>query len=228
MKQFEYKGRNSKKDWVKGVVEAKTKRAALSLVRRKRLTSVSVKIKIDYYKAVLKEKPLIGNIVYKDHAGNIQIALETNSISGRDIIVFTKQLSTMLTSGIPLIESLTLLLKQQRSKPIIRALNNSIKQIESGDTLSQAFAKYPKIFDSLYISMLTAGEKSGKLDSILNKLVTYLERSNKLKSQVTSAMSYPIGVMAISILVVSGLLAYVVPNFAEQFSDAGKELPGIT
>ena len=150
MKKFEYKGKNRKKDWVKGVVEAKNKKAAISLAKRKRLTQVSVKIKIDFYEAVLKEKPILGNIVYQDYAGNIQIAFETNSTSGREIIVFTKQLATMLTSGIPLLESLSLLLKQQKSKPIIRALHSSIKQVESGETLSQAFAKHPKIFDDLY------------------------------------------------------------------------------
>ena len=88
MKKFEYKGKNRKKDWVKGVVEAKNKKAAISLAKRKRLTQVSVKIKIDFYEAVLKEKPILGNIVYQDHAGNIQIALETNSTSEIQLISF--------------------------------------------------------------------------------------------------------------------------------------------
>jgi type IV pilus assembly protein PilC len=228
MEKFEYTAKDRSKNSVKGVVEARNKKAAIALVKRKRLTQISVKIKIDFYEAVLKEKPILGNIIYQDFAGNIQMSLESTSITGREIIIFTKQLSTMLTSGIPLLESLMILLKQQKSKIMIRALNDSIKKIESGDTLSQAFAQHPKIFDSLYISMLTAGEKSGQLDSILNKLVIYMERADKLKSQVKAALSYPIGVTVISLLVVSGLLTYVVPSFAEQFSDAGKKLPELT
>ena len=174
------------------------------------------------------ESPILGHYIYKDANGNIQLALSTPPPSSKEVIIFTKQLATMLQSGVPLIQSLSLLTTQQANRFFTIALKDIKREVEEGKAFSTAIAEYPEIFDDLYVAMAEAGEASGNLDNILVKLVSYIERASKIKDQVKSALMYPVVVFIVAIVVVSGLLTFVVPTFASQFSDSGQELPALT
>ncbi len=228
MATFIYKAKDYQGKVREGEIKSRNRSMASSRLKNMRFKIVSLSMKIEPGTEFLYEEKIIGSYVYKDVDGNIQINLSSDKPTAKDIIIFTKQLATMLASGVELIKSIEVILKQQKSKELRIALFKCLKKIEAGSSLSEAFREQGHIFDSLYIAMLSAGEQSGKLDVILLKLVSYIERSEKVKSQVKSAMYYPAGVLAISLVVVSGLLVYVVPTFAEQFKDSGKELPVLT
>lgn len=173
-------------------------------------------------------KKILGSFIYRDGNGDIQISSGPRRPTTKHIIVFTKQLSTMLSSGVPLIQGLNILGGQQPSLVFSQALKKIRLTVENGATLSEAMSAFPKIFDPLYLAMVQAGEASGNLDSILSKLVVYIEKSAKIRSQVKSAMMYPLIVITVAIAVIAGLLLFVVPTFANQYADSGRELPGLT
>ncbi len=170
----------------------------------------------------------LSNFIQKDSKGRITFKLGEGDITDKDIIIFTKQFATMINSGVPLIQSLGILSAQQRIPTFGKILRNVSGAVENGSKLSDAFEAYPKLFDTLYVAMVRAGEASGNLDTILLKLVTYIEKASKIKSQIKSAMTYPLIVVVVAGVVISGLLIFVVPTFAKQYSENDKELPGIT
>jgi type IV pilus assembly protein PilC len=137
-------------------------------------------------------------------------------------------MATLLGSGVPLIRSLNILEKQQPSRGFRLALIDIRETVENGATFSSSLSKYPLIFEKLYVAMVEAGEVSGNLDNILKKLVTYIEKAEKIKSQVKSALAYPTVVIFVAIAVISGLLIFVVPVFAAQFAETGRALPWLT
>ena len=141
----------------------------------------------------------------------------------RDVVVFTKQLSTMLGSGVPLVQSISILKRQQESKGFTRALQIQA-EIEMELISMESLGEHEGIFDDLYVAMVEAGEASGGLDVILQKLVSYMEKAVKIKNQVKSALMYPVIVFAVAGLAVTGLLVFVVPTFAEQYAESGREL----
>jgi type IV pilus assembly protein PilC len=134
----------------------------------------------------------------------------------------------MLSSGVPLVQALGVLVEQQRVRYFGRILGRIRSAVENGATLSESMEPYPSIFTGLYVAMVRAGEASGNLDTILLKLVGYLERTAKVRGQVRAAMYYPAFVVVAAFLVVGALLIYVVPQFAEQYKQSGQELPELT
>src|SRR5690606_10875949 len=127
-----------------------------------------------------------------------------------------------------LIQALGILGSQQRVPSYGKILQNISGAVENGAKLSDALEAYPKVFDNLYVALVRAGEASGNLDTILLKLTTYIEKSAKIKSQVKSAMMYPLIVVVVATVVVGALLVFVVPTFAKQYEEGGKELPELT
>ncbi|MBC60834.1 MAG: pilus assembly protein PilC [Zetaproteobacteria bacterium] len=229
MTKFSYKAKDSRGKERLGEMEGESKKVIKTKLREIKLQPITVEVLIpEGQHPALSETPIIGNFVYKDGYGNIQIALGSSAPTTQDLVVFTKQLATMINSGIPLIQGLSILLKQQTSRSFVKALAKVQNDVENGVTLSDAMGQFPEIFDSLYIAMIQAGEESGNLDLILSKLVVYIEKAATVKSQVKSAMAYPVGVLILAFVIVTGLLVFVVPTFAQQFSESGKELPGIT
>ncbi len=178
--------------------------------------------------AIGGETPILGDFIYKDAKGAIQISLGSSNPSAKELIIFSKQFATMLASGVPMIQSLGILANQQSARGFKLALKKVEQAIENGSTLSVALAAHPQIFDNLYIAMVGAGEASGNLDSILIKLTSYIEKAEKVKSQIKAAMSYPLIVFIVAMVVVTGMLIYVVPVFASQYADSGRELPFLT
>lgn len=155
--------------------------------------------------------------------------LKFNSgITSADISLITRQLATMLESGIALLKAIAIIEKQME-KPKLKAIFGQIKNdVSQGQTLSSSLAKNPKYFDKLYISMVKAGEASGSLDIVLTRLAKSKEESEELRGKVKGAMIYPIIVVAVSIIIVYGLLAFVVPRFVEMFAGAGMDMPFLT
>ncbi len=150
------------------------------------------------------------------------------SIKDEEVTMFTRQLSTMMKAGVPLLQSFEIV-ANGHANPSVGKLLNSIKQdIETGSSLSQAFSKYPKQFDALFCNLIEAGEQAGILDSILDRLALYKEKMLAIKSKIKSALFYPIAVVAVAFGVTAVIMIFVVPQFAEIFRGFGAELPGPT
>lgn len=150
------------------------------------------------------------------------------NVPTKDIVVFTRQFSTMIDAGLPLVQSLEILASQQENKAFKEVLLSVKGDVEQGSTLSDALKKHPSVFDELYSSLVAAGEMGGMLDTILNRLATYMEKAEKLKKRVKGALTYPIVVLAIAVIVVAVILIFVIPVFQKMFADFGGELPAPT
>ncbi|OGP64059.1 MAG: pilus assembly protein PilC [Deltaproteobacteria bacterium RBG_16_42_7] len=149
-------------------------------------------------------------------------------ISQLSVVIFTRQLSTMITSGLPLVQSLDILASQIEDKDL-RGIVGEIKtKIESGSRFADALKDYPRCFDALYVNLVVAGEEGGMLDTVLGRLAVYMEKSVKLVKKVKSAMIYPISIIVVAIGVVLVLLIFVIPVFEGMFKEMGASLPGPT
>ena len=149
----------------------------------------------------------------------------TGKVPVKDTAVFFRQFSVMIDAGLPLVQCLEILAANQENQIFQKCLTGVRQSVEGGSTLSNAMRQYPKIFDDLTTNMIEAGEAGGILDTILQRLATYVEKAVKLKSAVKSALIYPVSVISIACLVVGCLLKFVVPIFANMFSSMGVDLP---
>lgn len=151
--------------------------------------------------------------------------LGTGKVPVKDIAVFFRQFSVMIDAGLPLVQCLEILAANQENQVFQKCLTGVRQSVEGGTTLSNAMRQYPKIFDDLTTNMIEAGEAGGILDTILQRLATYVEKAVKLKAAVKSALIYPVSVISIAALVVGCLLKFVVPIFANMFISMGVDLP---
>ena len=146
----------------------------------------------------------------------------------KELQVFTRQLSTLLGSGIPILQSLEVLSQSQRSPGMSIALKSMVNDINQGRRFGEAMAEHPLVFDRFYVNMVKAGEESGNIDQILNRLAVYIEKAAKVKGQIKGAMVYPIAILSVAFLVVSGLMIFVIPKFEAVFASSGQDLPVLT
>ncbi|MCL0035179.1 type II secretion system F family protein [Thermodesulfovibrionales bacterium] len=146
-------------------------------------------------------------------------------ITDKNIVVFTRQFATMFTAGIPIVQGLDILAKQADNKTFGSIIAEIKSDVEAGATLADALRMHPKIFDSLYVNLVAAGEAGGVLDTVLRRLANYIEMTIKLKRKVKGAMYYPVAVMGVAVLVVSIIMIWVIPVFAEIFEGMGIPLP---
>ncbi len=151
------------------------------------------------------------------------------SVSQKDLVIFTRQFSTMIDAGLPLVQCLEIL-GNQCDNPFFQKIIIDIKNnVEGGTTFADALRKHPKVFDRLFVNMVDAGEAGGILDNIMNRLAGYIEKSMAIKKKVKSAMAYPIGMLIVALLVLAVLMIYVIPKFKTMFADLGDEgLPPLT
>lgn len=156
------------------------------------------------------------------------MAMPVKRTSTRDLALFTRQLSTALDAGIPLVKALRGLAADSSTGTLSKAVADVASRIESGTTLSEAIAAHPESFNTMYVSMIRAGERAGTLDEILNDLAVYLEKMDAIKTKVRSALSYPVFVLIFAVLATALLLFKIVPTFAEIYADLGQDLPGLT
>ena len=143
----------------------------------------------------------------------------------KDVILFSRQFSTMIDAGLPIVQCLDILLNQQDNKTFKKMLKDIKEAIESGSTLADALKKFPRQFDDLFVNMIAAGEAGGILDTILRRLSGYMEKAAKLKARVKGAMTYPLVTLVIAFIVLAVILVFVIPVFQQMFADFGKELP---
>jgi type IV pilus assembly protein PilC len=146
-------------------------------------------------------------------------------VKDKDIVVFTRQFSTMIDAGLPLVQTLEILSTQVENKGFGKTLTQIKTDVESGSTYADALKKHPKVFSELYVNMVAAGEAGGILDTILNRLAAYIEKSMSLKKKVKGAMVYPLVVSSIAVLVIAVIMIFVVPTFSKMFTTMGGTLP---
>ncbi len=146
-------------------------------------------------------------------------------VTAREIVVFVRQFATMIDAGLPLVQCLEILGSQQENPTFKEVLKTIKEDVESGSTFADALKKHPKVFDPLFVNMIAAGEIGGILDTILNRLAEFIEKTEKLKTKVKSAMVYPVAIIIVAILITTGLLLFVIPIFQKMFEDMGGTLP---
>ncbi len=164
-------------------------------------------------------------MVIREKGREFVIPIFGGGVSAKEMSIFTRQLSTMIDAGLPLVQSLEILASQQENKTFQKTLTGVRSAVESGSTLANALRQYPKVFDDLYTNMVEAGEAGGILDNVLQRLAVYIEKNVKLKAAVKSALIYPTAVIAIMMLIVFALMKWVVPVFTKLFLDLGVALP---
>ena len=206
MATYLYQGRTVRGTLERGEVEAASVAAARAQLVRRRIRPIMIKPKRAGFTI-----PLIGG-----------------RVSQKEVAVFTRQFATMIEAGLPLVQCLSILGKQQTNKEFERILKDVKESVEGGSTLSDALKRHPRVFNDLYVNLVAAGEVAGILDNILNRLATYMEKALKLKGQVKSAMIYPAAIMTVAVGVVAVLLIVVIPVFAKMFADFGAKLPPLT
>jgi type IV pilus assembly protein PilC len=208
MPVFAWEGRTRQGTLKKGVIEASNEAAAMMQLRGQMIVPVSVRPKAS--------------------GGLGSIKLFRPGVKIRDLVVFTRQFATMIDAGLPLVQCLEIQAEQQQNKTFGEALGKVKSDVEQGSTFAESLGRHPKIFDELYVNLVTAGEIGGVLDTILNRLATYLEKADSLRRKVKSAMVYPATVMVVAIGVLVLLLVKVIPVFEKMFKDFGGELPAPT
>jgi type IV pilus assembly protein PilC len=149
-------------------------------------------------------------------------------VSSKALCTFTRQFSTLQDAGLPVLRSLKILEHQMRPGVLKNALIDVVDDVESGSTLSEAFAKHPKCFDRLYVNMVKAGEAGGALEVILQRLADFKEKSQSLKRRITGAMVYPIVVILVAVAILTFIMLYIIPKFEKIFKDFNMELPWLT
>ncbi|THB81516.1 MAG: type II secretion system F family protein [Desulfobacteraceae bacterium] len=202
---FLWKGANPKGRKIKGEMEAETVEQVRSALLRRKITPIKVKP---------KPKDLFENVVFLQP-----------KVKEHDVIVFSRQFSTMIDAGLPLLQCLDILQGQQENPTFKKQLKTIKESVETGETFADSLKKFPKVFNELYVNMITAGEAGGILDVILQRLSNYMEKMYKLKKQVKGAMTYPAITLVVAALVVGILLVFVIPVFEQMFSDFGGALP---
>jgi type IV pilus assembly protein PilC len=203
MPDFKYQGTNRSGSSVSGVLTANSKADLQNLLRRQQITPTKMSEKGKEF-----NMPTFGG-----------------GVNAKELAIFTRQFSVMIDAGLPLVQCLEILGSQQENKFFQKVLINTRSMVEGGATLSTAMRGSPKVFDSLYVNMVEAGETGGILDIILQRLSTYIEKNVKLQRAVKSALIYPVGVLTIAGLVIFLLLWKVVPIFATLFAGLGVTLP---
>lgn len=216
MPTFQYEAMDQTGKTVKDTIEATTQEEAQQLIRQKGffVTSIGEKTKT---KAKAKKK---GRKKKK--------SFTIGKIKPKQLCTFTRQLSTLQDAGLPILRSLKILEGQCKPGVLKNSLGDVVEDIESGLTLSEAFAKHPKAFDRLYCNMVRAGEAGGALEAILQRLADFKEKSQSLKRKIKGAMVYPIVVITVAVTIVGFILYFIIPKFEAIFSDFGVDLPQMT
>lgn len=150
------------------------------------------------------------------------------SVSEKDITLFTRQLATMMKSGVPLLQSFDIVGKGHSNPAVAKLLGDIKSDVETGSSLSAAFRKYPLYFDALFCNLIDAGEQAGILDTLLERLATYKEKILAIKSKIKSALVYPISIIVVAFVITAVIMIFVIPAFKELFSSFGADLPGPT
>jgi type IV pilus assembly protein PilC len=212
MPTFAYSGRTRSGQTVTGEHVADTMDAAISALRREQILVTQIDAAKTAARAEVKEA--------KPNAPK-----PGKSVPAKNLAIFTRQFSVMIDAGLPLVQCLDILGRQEPHKNFAAVILKVREDVEAGAALADSMKKHPKTFDNLYSNMIAAGEAGGILDTILKRLAVYIEKNVKLKGEVKSAMIYPVAVIVIAALVVGAILWKVIPTFAQLFEGLGAQLP---
>lgn len=230
MPSFSYTALDARGQEVRDVIEAASEQEAIQALRQAGYYPTSVSLGGKAQKAPGKAaKPAKGKGGKKDI--NISIPfLEKKTVKPKTLMIFTRQLATLIDSGLPLLRGLTVLGKQEPDAVMRKTVGKLGDTVQGGSTFSDALSQHPRIFNKLYISMVRAGEFGGVMELVLVRLADFQEKAQKLKNKVVSAMFYPIIVLIIAIAIMAFLLVYIVPKFKQIFDDMlqGRPLPMLT
>ena len=204
MSVFVWEGKLANGSIKKGEIEASDKAAAAMILKRQRIVPTKLKTKAK------------------------EISLFDKKIKTKEIVIFTRQFSTMINAGLPLVQCLDILSSQQPNPSFKKILTQIKQDVEGGSTFADSLSKHPKVFDSLYVNLVAAGEIGGVLDTVLNRLAVYMEKNEQLKNKIKSAMTYPIIVLCVAFGVVAILMIFVIPTFSDMFKQFGSALPAPT
>ena len=199
---FKWSGKNSRGTIESGEVVAASREEVIAILRRRNITPTVISEK------TAKKKFGFGG-----------------KVKDKDIVVFTRQFATMIDAGLPLVQALEILSTQVENKNLARTVSNVKLDVEAGSTYADALRKHPRVFSELYVNMVAAGEAGGILDTILNRLATYIEKAMKLKKKVKGAMIYPAVVTSVAVAVLAIIMVFVVPTFSKMFASMGGTLP---
>ena len=212
MPVFLWEGKTAQGKVLKGEMEAANQQAVLARLRSQRIQPIPTRVR-EKGKGLEKEITLPGFGV---------------KVTAHDVMLFTRQFATMIDAGLPIVQGLEILSQQSENKAFRNIIRVIKQDVEGGFTLADALKKHPKAFDDLYVNMVAAGEVGGVLNTILNRIALFIEKANKLKRKVKGAMIYPCTIIAVAVAVVTILLLYVIPVFAELYGGMGKALPAPT
>lgn len=223
MANFQYSALDAKGEQTTGAVSAATEAEAIQQLRSKGLYPTQI---VEEGKAKGKAAPAkskgkaASKKAAKGHLGG--------KIKPKSLMIFTRQLATLIDSGLPLLRSLTVLEKQEPN-PVLKATVSALAEnVQGGSTFSESLAQHPRIFNKLYVNMVKAGELGGVLEIVLNRLAEYQEKAQKLKNKIVSAMVYPVIVMFIAVAILVFLMIFIVPKFKEMFANTDSDLPLIS
>lgn len=204
LKTFRWQAVNKSGARVKGIIEAKSDTIAKNELRKQQLANIKLKQEIQLFGK--RKKP----------------------ITSQDIAIFSRQLATMMQAGVPLVQALEIVSKGHENPSMGELIGRLKADIESGSTLAEALGNEPLYFDDLFVNLTAAGEASGALETLLDKIATYKEKTEAIKKKVKKALTYPIAVLIVAFIVTAILLIFVVPTFQELFEGFGADLPAFT
>ncbi|MEI8342902.1 MAG: type II secretion system F family protein, partial [Verrucomicrobiota bacterium] len=233
MPKFNYVALDARGQETSGVMEASTSNDVVAQLRQGGYfpTSVTEEGKVGAPKAAKKKdkaaKPAAQAAAKK--GGGI-VLFQKKTVKSKILMIFTRQLATLIDAGLPLLRGLTVLAKQEKDLVLKGTINALADSVQGGGTFSESLAQHPKIFNRLYINMVKAGELGGVLELVLNRLAEFQEKAQKIKNKVVAAMFYPVIVLCIAIAILCFLLVFIVPKFEAIFKDmlGGKQLPALT
>jgi type IV pilus assembly protein PilC len=231
MPKFNYVALDTKGKEISGVLEADSTSTAVSRIREMGYFPTSVVEADRAGKKGPKAATPAAPKSQRKSLGSIELKfLSSGKVKSKVLTAFTRQLATLIDSGLPLLRGLNVLRRQEKHPTLKRALQQLSDAVEGGSTFSEALAQHPKIFDRLYVNMVRAGEAGGVLDVTLSRLADFQEKAQKIKNKVISAMVYPVVVIAVAVAILSFLMVAIVPKFKEIFADLleGEALPALT
>lgn len=218
MAKFAYKAKASSGELTQGAIEATSATEARVKLRAQNLEPMTIVSVVRPTQVAAKSSS----------QGSMFSGLLSTRVNSKDLQIFTRQFATLINAGIPVVDSLKILSEGLRPGPLKEAASKVKISIEGGRRLADSMAASPRVFDKLYCNMIQAGEEAGILDTILQRLATYMEKSEKIKGQVKGALIYPSVIVAVACLVITGILIFIIPKFQEFFMAAGKEPPALT
>lgn len=216
---FKFQAFDSKGALVKDEVEAQSVKEAQETIWEKGFYPTRIK--------QIKDRVLTKPTTSKKRRNSLS-SITIGRVRDKQINPFTRQLSTLQNADIPIVQSLTILESQMKKGLLKDAVGKIISDIKGGDTLSIAMSKHPKVFDKLYVNIINAGEISGALDIVLERLATYREKTQKLKRKLISSMMYPATVVVSSCAILAAIMIFIIPRFAKMFEEMGVSLPWLT